>query len=307
MNDIPGFDTFAKAELIHKGCSGDKKYYVETKEGKRLLLRVSDISLYEEKRREFDIVKRMSATGMKMSLPISFGVCENGKSVYQLLSWCDGTEAKAAMKDLSAARQYSFGRKAAKILRHMETIDSKPASFKWAECYRERVERYIGLYRKCGYTFDGDGAVISYLRTQWRCIGRRPTALMHEDFQTDNMVISPDGELYVIDFQTCGMTDPYLSMTGVGVSAISSVPFALGQMDEYFGETVPDDFWEMYHYYMLAEMLYAFTVGVKNDEDRADTLHMFDGAADAIKHSGPRVPFWYKMNNRCFEGEPVRT
>ena len=220
MRDIPNFDTFVEVKPIHKGWSGDKKYYVETKEGGRLLLRVSDISAYEEKQHEFDIMKKMSATGIKMSSPISFGICENGKSVYQLLSWCDGEEAKEALCNLSDTEQYAFGQKAAIILKQMETIDYKPASWEWAKSYQERVERYIGLYHKCGYRFEGDELVISYLQTQLHCIGERPTALMHEDFQTDNMIISPDGELYTIDFQMCGVADPYLVMTGAGVSAI---------------------------------------------------------------------------------------
>ena len=85
MRDIPNFDTFVKVKPIHKGWSGDKKYYVETKEGERLLLRVSDILTYEAKQHEFDVMKKMSATGMKMSFPISFGICENGKSVWSVI------------------------------------------------------------------------------------------------------------------------------------------------------------------------------------------------------------------------------
>ena len=48
MKDIPNSDAFMKIELIHKGWSGDKKYYIETIDGERLLLRISDISFYEE-------------------------------------------------------------------------------------------------------------------------------------------------------------------------------------------------------------------------------------------------------------------
>lgn len=294
MRDIPDFDTFVKVKPIHKGWSSDKKYYVETKDGERLLLRVSDILEYEAKQHEFDIMKKMSATGMKMSFPISFGVCENGKSVYQLLSWCDGEEAKKALYNLSDTEQYAFGQKAAIILKQMETIDYKPASQKWAKSYQERVERYIALYHKCGYKFEGDELIISYLQTQLHCIGERPTVLMHEDFQTDNMVISPDGELYTIDFQMCGVADPYLVMTGAGVSAMYNVPFATGQIDGYFGKTVPEDFWKKYTYYMLAEMLYAFTVGVKMETEREETLHMFDDEVERIKHNGSHIPMWYQ-------------
>lgn len=297
MNDIPNFDAFVKIEPIHKGWSGDKKFYVETKGGERLLLRVSDVALYEEKQREFAMMREMAAAGIKMSQPVSFGVCENGKSVYQLLTWCDGEEAKEALPGFSEGEQYAFGQKAAEILKRMEAIQYKPASLEWARHYQERVARYIELYHKCGYSFDGDEVVISTLQTHQRCIGARPTALMHEDFQTDNMVISPDGELYLIDFQMCGVTDPYLVMTGAGVSAMYSVPFAMGQIDGYFGKDVPGDFWEKYAYYMLAEMLYSFTVGVKMEEEREETLHMFDDEVKRIKAHAYPVPAWYLQEN----------
>ena len=156
------------------------------------------------------------------------------------------------------------------------------------------MRRYIELYHSCGYTFNGDGEIISYLETRFDCIGERPTALLHTDFQTDNMVISPNGELYIIDFQMCGEADPYFAMTGAGVSAMYSVPFAMGQMDGYFGKTVPADFWEKYNYYMLAEMLYAFTVGVTIETERAEALHMFDGEVERIRHGGALVPAWYQ-------------
>lgn len=294
MKDIRNFDIFVKTEPIHKGWSGDRKYYLETKDGERFLLRVSDISSYETKQHEFEIMKKMSAAGIKMSLPISFGICEEGKSVYLLLSWCDGEEAKEALYHLSDAEQYVFGRKAANVLKQMEAIDYKPPSQEWSQTYQGRVAHYIELYRRCGYTFDGDDVIISFLRTQRHCIGERPTALMHEDFQTDNMVISSDGELYMIDFQMCGETDPYLVMTGAGVSAMYSVPFAMGQIDGYFGKTVPEDFWQKYRYYMLAEMLYAFTVGVKMEEEREETLHMFDNEIKRIKYQGSPIPMWYQ-------------
>lgn len=294
MKDIRNFDIFVKTEPIHKGWSGDRKYYLETKDGERFLLRVSDISSYETKQHEFEIMKKISAAGIKMSLPISFGICEEGKSVYLLLSWCDGEEAKEALYHLSDAEQYVFGRKAANVLKQMEAIDYKPPSQEWSQTYQGRVAHYIELYRRCGYTFDGDDVIISFLRTQRHCIGERPTALMHEDFQTDNMVISSDGELYMIDFQMCGETDPYLVMTGAGVSAMYSVPFAMGQIDGYFGKTVPEDFWQKYRYYMLAEMLYAFTVGVKMEEEREETLHMFDNEIKRIKYQGSPIPMWYQ-------------
>lgn len=58
MKEIPNYDTFVKVEPIHKGWSSDKKYYVKTNDGERLLLRISDISAYKAKQQEFEIMKK---------------------------------------------------------------------------------------------------------------------------------------------------------------------------------------------------------------------------------------------------------
>jgi serine/threonine-protein kinase len=228
-----------------------------------------------------------------MSQPLEFGVCDEGRSVYQLLTWCEGEEAKELLPRLTEKEQYAYGNDAAEILKKMEQVERKAPSLAWQECYRKRVEGYIQSYRECGYRFDGDEVVIAYLQNNLDCIGERPSALMHTDFQTDNMVISPDGELAIIDFQMCGEADPYLVLSGAGVSAMYSVPFAMGQMDGYFGKFVPGDFWDKYTYYMRAEMLYTFTVGVKMESERDETLRMFDEEVESIRQSQPGIPPWY--------------
>ena len=100
MKDIPNFDQFVKVEEINKGWSNDKKYYVETRDQERLLLRISAVSEYDEKKKEFEIMKKLATVGVNMSQPIAFGICDNGKSVYQLLCWVDGEEAKEVLPSL---------------------------------------------------------------------------------------------------------------------------------------------------------------------------------------------------------------
>lgn len=293
MDDVLKLHQLVNVKKIHKGWSGDQKYYAENAAGEKFLLRISDASEYHKKQEEFTTMRKMAQAGIKMSLPVAFGVCNDGKKVYQLLTWCEGEEAKEVLFRLSEAEQYAYGRKAAEVLKRMETIDAQPASGEWAKRYKQQVNRYVELYQSCGYTFDGDDVVLSFLQDNIDCIGKRPTALMHMDFQTDNMVISPDGELFIIDFQMCGKADPYLVLTGAGVSAMYSISFALGQIDGYFGEAVPEDFWTKYNYYMLSEMLYAFTVGIHIEEEQEDTLHMFDSEVERIKHGRSPVPAWY--------------
>lgn len=50
MQDIKDYHIFTKIESVNKGWSSDRKYYIETADDRRLLLRVEDISEYDRKR-----------------------------------------------------------------------------------------------------------------------------------------------------------------------------------------------------------------------------------------------------------------
>ena len=51
---------------IHKGWSKDRKYRVKDEAGETYLLRISDISQYEAKRFEFDMMQKVAVLGVPM-------------------------------------------------------------------------------------------------------------------------------------------------------------------------------------------------------------------------------------------------
>ena len=55
-----------------------------------MLLRLSDIAQLEQKKKEFAVIGKYAETGIRMSVPREFGVCDGGKSVYMLLDWVEG-------------------------------------------------------------------------------------------------------------------------------------------------------------------------------------------------------------------------
>jgi aminoglycoside phosphotransferase (APT) family kinase protein len=116
FSDIPKYKTFTKIEPITKGWSSDKKHCVETASGERLLLRVSDIAEYERKLAEFKMLKRVAEFYVPTSRPVNFGICDDGKSVYQLLMWIDVKDLESALPTLSEAEQYALGIKSGEIL-----------------------------------------------------------------------------------------------------------------------------------------------------------------------------------------------
>lgn len=80
MREIPLYNTFEKIEPINKGMSGDKKYYIETVDGKHLLLRLADFSEYNQKKTEYEVIKNMINLDVPMPIPVDFGICNESKS-----------------------------------------------------------------------------------------------------------------------------------------------------------------------------------------------------------------------------------
>jgi len=122
MNDIPQYFTFIKIEAINKGWSSDKKYYIETASGQKLLLRLSDISEYKNKKAEYEAVIVAAKLGIHMSMPIDFGVCNAGSQVYMLLTWIDEEDAEIILPTLPESKQYDIGLKAGKMLKKIHSI-----------------------------------------------------------------------------------------------------------------------------------------------------------------------------------------
>lgn len=299
MNDIVNYKTFTNIEPIHKGWSSDKKYYIETNNGERLLLRISDISQYEDKKREFDITKKMAAVNINMSQPIDFGICNGGKNVYQILTWCDGEEAKKLLPVFSEEEQYKFGWEAGQMMLKMQTAESYPPSSDWARIYGEKVKRYIEAYKSCGQTLVGIELLLSFLDKHTSCLDNRPLCLLHADFQSDNMVISPTKELYAIDFQGSGLVDPYYALTGAMVTAEVSPQFSIGQLHSYFGGQVPNDFWELNAYYLVAESINAFAVAATLGQKEVNySNEMMKTTLDWFDNFNNLIPSWYDEQQR---------
>ncbi len=89
-----------KVEKISKGWSNDNKFLVKGKANKKLLLRLSDIEQYDAKKKEYEIIKKYAELGIAMSLPIEFGICNEGKNVYMLLTWIEGKDLEEILSDL---------------------------------------------------------------------------------------------------------------------------------------------------------------------------------------------------------------
>ena len=113
--DVPKSKSRVSVDIVSKGWSSDSKYKVRTGEGELLLLRISEIDQLDEKKKEYEIITKYSKLGIHMSMPRGFGICNDCKNVYMLLSWGVGCDVEEVVPSVSITEQYLLVRDAGMI------------------------------------------------------------------------------------------------------------------------------------------------------------------------------------------------
>jgi len=297
MKDIKLFDTLTKIEQITKGWSSDKKYCVETADGQRMLLRVSDISEYDRKKAAHEMMERVAALGIPMCVPIEFGICDDNAlfqgGVCSLQSWIDGEDLEDILPLMSEAEQYDLGVQAGEIARKIHTIPAPSTQEEWAARFNRKTDYKIEKYRECGIRFEGDDAVIRYIEQNRGLIDGRPQSFQHGDYHVGNMMYA-GSTVHIIDFDF-DYGDPWQDFESIRWAVDRSVYFATGMVRGYFNNKVPEEFWALLKLY-LAEgffhnIVWSVNTGVQASIDTTlrqirDVQNWFDGFKNTI-------PTWY--------------
>jgi serine/threonine-protein kinase len=294
MQDINIYSNFIKVEPINKGWSSDKKYYVEDSESRKLLLRIADISEYDIKKAEYEVIKQVSALGVPMSQPVDFGICDNGQSVYSLLTWCDGQDADGVLPLLTETEQYVLGIKSGEMLRVIHSIPAPKEQEEWSSRFNRKTSNKIKKYKDCGIKLNGDDKIIEYIENNRYLLEGRPQCYQHGDYHVGNMIISLDNTLSIIDFNRPDFGDPWEEFNRIVWSATVSPHFATGQLHGYFGGRPPIEFFKLLAFYIssntLSSIYWAIPFGEKEittmKNQARDVLAWFDNMNNPI-------PTWY--------------
>lgn len=303
--DIPGFEVWESVVLLNKGWSTDKKYIVKTKTGETLLLRIADAEVYEQKKKEHDIICKYVKLGFEMSKPVAFGLCNNGKLTYMLLTWVEGEDLESALPKLSEEAQYELGRSAGKILRQIHSIPVETCDVP-EQTKKAKKLLQLERYEQSAIRIANDETAIQYVKDNIDKLWMEPPVYLHGDFHPGNLILTPQKTLGVIDFNRWEVGDPYeefykLESFGVEVS----VPYCIGQIDAYFDDEVPQQFWETLAVYAAHASLFSIKWAEKFGQEEIDGMVRRCKAAmehyDGFKEV---VPSWFtswkgRNNENC--------
>ena len=293
--DIASSVHWASVKPSSKGWSSDKKFFVQTTSGEKLLLRLSDMEHYDAKKREYRFIERVSELHINMSLPVEFGVCNGGKNVYMLLTWVEGDDLETVLPNLPEDEQYRLGREAGTILRRIHSIPVAEADIPASDKKAKKLAQ-LSRYEESQVRLAGDAAAIQYVKDNIDLIWKEKPVYQHGDFHPGNLICMKDGSIGVIDFNRWEVGDPYeefYKLESFGVEL--SVPYCIGQIEAYFDDAIPADFWRALAVYVAHASLYSIKWAEKFGQKDIDGMVKRCKAA-FVDYDGFKsyIPKWYR-------------
>jgi len=301
MTDIKNYDKFIKIKPINKGTSGDEKYYIETADGEKMLLRIMDIEGLERKKAEYDMMERVYRLGVLTPRPVDFGLCNDGKNIYYLTSWLDGEDAETAVLNMNDAEQYNLGIKSGKMLRKIHSLPAPENAEPWGERFRRMIKDRADIYKSYNIDLPNAELIMEYVHNNSDFLDSRPQTFRHGDFWLGNIFIDLNGSIGIIDFNgyTLGYGDPYQDLSDIMPHEENSGRsyFLTGLFNGYFGGEPPHEFFKILAYYHAFNALANLgQIAESQGSQKANHMKHLENTMRWFDNFKNIVPSWYIKN-----------
>ena len=254
--DIPEIADYSHYESVGGTLSGETKFVVTSKYQKRYLLELCPSTTNDGlvKKAHYSRLLNYKTT---ISVPdVTFGNCHTNGQSYLLQPWIDGTPLEVKLQKLSSHQQYQLGLDAGKMLHKihstvlsqdiLDTASTMEHLYaKWAR-YWEYVSR------------NGESSDLLQIRTYLEThhlSDQHKRCLLHGDYHIGNIIMTPQNQLIALDWLPLLIDDPIEDFCRILISAELCSSFATGQIDGYFPEGVPNDFWSNLLIRMLSHQI----------------------------------------------------
>jgi len=283
LNNLSAEDAIAILELtptldiafVKPIGASERKFYIETTQGVRRLLRITPIENHQWVKDDH-IYAYMETAGINVSRQVSEGFFCGGAMIYQLWTWIDGEDLSVALPCMSHAEQFAIGLKFGEAARKIHTLPPMDNPEAWKTRYKRKMQETIQSYNNKAAKSREEDLLIQYLQDNQGLLDNRPTTFIKGDWNTGNLMISPDGQIWLID---CGQIsgDPWWEFWEVNGN---DACFNTGQVKGYFGGEPPEEYFPLFALYVAKEYLGWYP------DDAKHVLGWFDGMRNP-------VPAWY--------------
>ena len=254
LSDIADFPNWLEITPIEYGRSGENKYHIMRNNGIQFILRTSDISNYKRHRESAVFAKYMYDTlNLNMNVPVEVVACNSDKLAYTIYTWVDGSDAERRILSSHTPEQAKYGERAGQLLKVIHSVPAPDDILPWDKFFNEKLDKLLKRFEEIKTPFRGCEETVHFLNENRDFLKNRPQTALHGDFHSGNLVIDKNGGYGVIDFGRWCWGDPYMDFQCIRRSC--SIPFSRGQINGYFGDTIPRDFFQLMGFYTAAEII----------------------------------------------------
>jgi len=281
--------------FLDKGYSADRKYVLRADSGTGYLLRVSDIAEERARRADFELVSRLSETGVACPRPICFDTSPEQGVCFMVLAYLPGDCARDVLPKMTPAQQYAVGHQAGEEL---AKIHCALAPADRVDDYAVRGDKYVRhqrLVQESGLSFRGQDRAEKYVAAHLDLLKDRPTTFRHGDYHPGNLIVQGEVLVGAVDFNRCDWGDPIDDFFKIAFfGAPLSPDYALGQVVGYFGGDPPDGFWPLYNLY-VAMVLPADIVWTQQHypQHLSASLHLIEVITSTHDFEDGGAPAWW--------------
>lgn len=292
FKEISIFKDITKITQINKGWSFDMKYKIETN-NKTYMLRTAPLDKYKVKEAEYKLIETLYQKGLSTHEPIEFGLCDNGQTTFLLLEYIEGDQAELILPSLTIEKQYQLGLKMGKELKEIHKLNYTLEN-NWTEQYKKKIISRIDAFRKCGFKSEIMNEIIEFVEKNTYLLFNRPTSQSHGDFHSGNLIITPEENIYIIDYNRMKIGDPYYEFNRIYFSYRISPYFAKGQIEGYFNNDIPDDFFLYLKFYLLSVMIGNIPWAMMYDQTDVDfAKESIDEVYEEYNNLKDTIPKWF--------------
>lgn len=295
FKEIAESSSWIEISKIEKGWSNDTKYYIKDDLNQEFVLRVADISRYDRKKEEYEVMKKFYSLDINMSKPLSFGVCNNKQLVYILVDWIKGEQAEIVLVNLSKEIQYELGYQAGMILRKTKNLEFVSNISDFEKYFNDKIDSRIEAYQNCSVKNSKVDEMVTYINDNRHLLKNRKQYLRHGDYHVGNMIIDEDNKLSIIDFNRFRYGDIIDEFNRISISSRISKEFVNAQINAFHNDDVPESFFIILKFYVLSTMIgtIPWSLIFDGDDDLKFAIECIDNVYDEYDKLKSIYPSWY--------------
>jgi len=238
----------------------------------------------------------MNKIGVRAPKPIEKGSFEELGVCYSLFSYIEGEDAKSLLPTCSVQEQYVIGFEAGKDLARIHAYPAPKVTKPWYERAMIKHYNYLEAYKTCGIKINNDEKIIQFIENNADYIKYRPNCLQHDDFHLENIIVQDKQFVGVIDFNGFDWGDPIHDYVKVALFQREiSMPFSIGQIQGYFENNIPKDFWLLYSIYVAMTIFSTVVWCLRVAPEQLDKMiERISVVLDDHKNFELLIPTWYE-------------